>query len=146
MRPSSYGVLLLTSSLNYPETIGLDQGATVELDGVREAAWDRSESFPITNSIDRAPDNEDDASGSWSALWNDFAIYFFVTVTDDDLRNDSSNWREDDGVEILLDFGSDRNDTDLDGDNHQIVAPVGARQRCFRCARQHRPRCLRGRQ
>lgn len=72
----------------------------ITIDGVKDASYPAS--TPITKALVGTP-SATNLSASWSGLWDNTNIYLFVSVTDNDLRNDSNNsWWDDDGVEIFI--------------------------------------------
>ena len=129
--PSTFGTISLVAARPFLATPGLASSQNIEVDGERDAAWDTAQEVELNKTFGRMNDGPTDISATWSAVWNPTALYFYVTVTDDDLRNDSEDWWQDDGIEILLDFGDDRGDEELDDNNHQIVMQWGERNTVF---------------
>ncbi|MFW5851377.1 MAG: glycoside hydrolase family 9 protein [Bacteroidota bacterium] len=58
-------------------------------------------------------------SAEWSGMWDNSNVYLFISVTDDELYNDSGTaWYEDDGVEVFID-GDNSKGTTYDNNDFQ---------------------------
>lgn len=58
---------------------------------------------------------------TWSGLWNNNNLYIFITVTDNDLSNDSGgNWYHDDAIEICFDGGNEKASS-YDSNDRQVA-------------------------
>jgi hypothetical protein len=92
--------LLVTTATN-EATIGkTTQG--IFIDGNKEAAWyGPVYGLDIINA--GSVGSEPDLSGSWTALFDQDFIYFYVDVNDDEQSSNKPNWYENDGVEIYID-------------------------------------------
>ncbi|MHC4439961.1 MAG: sugar-binding protein, partial [Planctomycetota bacterium] len=87
----------------------------VRVDGKAEALWSESRQYKIGNVIYESPSNEEDFSASYKAVWDEKNLYLLVDVTDDNLKNDSSEFWLDDCVEIFVD--ADNSKSGSYGDN-----------------------------
>ncbi|OAV44539.1 hypothetical protein A3850_008560 [Lewinella sp. 4G2] len=119
--PSLFGSILLSRMAPIPAVKTIAADSRITIDGVREDLWDNSPTLSLTNCSGRERNGEDDLAGEFSMLWDDRGLYFFVSVTDDDLVNDSRDFFQDDGVEILLDLGYNRSES-VDGNDHRLTA------------------------
>ena len=86
------------------------------IDGVIDAGWVSTDEQNIDRRILGNISNPQDLSAEWKATWDDTHLYLLVTVHDEDLRNNSSNWWDDDSVEIFIDADASRG-TSYDGVN-----------------------------
>jgi hypothetical protein len=91
----------------------------VAVDGVREAAWDAAQPYPIRNRFNAdmtAAAPEASAQGTIRALWDGPVLYLLVEVTGDATRADSvtPNWNrgsyapESDGLFVSMDVFNDQ--------------------------------------
>ncbi len=92
----------------------------VEIDGVEDTSWNSPDTISIETNVSGEVSDSDDLAGTWKAQWDENALYFFISVTDDDLQNDSDPWYEDDGVEIYIDSDNSKNTT-YGSDDHQLT-------------------------
>ena len=116
--PSQFGEAVLQSVAPPP---GIASTATaITIDGTAEAAWDDVALYDVANVVKPTVTDSTDLSARWQALWDSTYLYFFVAVADDDLRNDSENWYDDDGIEIYLDADNSKNQ-DYGSDEYQIT-------------------------
>ncbi len=90
------------------------------VDGIRDVLWDTSVVLPVNKEIQPIITNDQDLSAVWSAVWDEEHLYFYISVEDDDLQNDSTNWYEDDGVEIYIDADNSKNQF-YDENDYQIT-------------------------
>lgn len=81
----------------------------IPIDGMREGAY-VGEVYEVTKTL-IAPSETLSVAAQWTSLWDDEYLYFHIDVTDDDLRNDSEAYYEDDGVEIFIDADNSRDST-----------------------------------
>jgi len=87
----------------------------VVVDGKAEALWSQAREYKIGNVIYSPPSNDEDFSASYKALFDDKNLYVLVNVTDDSLKNDSSDFWLDDSVEVFVD--ADNSKSGSYGDN-----------------------------
>jgi len=87
----------------------------VVVDGKAEALWSEARPYKIGNIIYLLPSNDEDFSASYKALWDEKNLYVLVDVTDENLKNDSSDFWLDDCVEIFVD--ADNSKSGSYGDN-----------------------------
>ena len=116
--PYLFGEAVL-QSVNPPPAIA-NTTTPITVDGAAEATWSKATSFDIANEVKPTVSDSTDLSATWQAQWDSTNLYFFVAVKDDDLRNDSKDWYNDDGVEIYLDADNSKNSTYGD-DEYQIT-------------------------
>ncbi len=107
-------------------------------DAVWAAATERSydDFFTVSGA---EPDDEEDLSVTWKALWDDENLYVLVNVRDDQIINDEEcNW-DDDGIEVYIDaqnidsidYRPNANDLPPDGaPAYQFTAIAGDRTAC----------------
>ncbi|WP_297082108.1 carbohydrate-binding protein [uncultured Demequina sp.] len=92
---------------------------TLEVDGIRDAAWDQAEEYPVANSFAAnmtgdAPDAT--AGGSMRLLWDGPMLYVLVEVTGDATQSDSAapTWNsasytpQSDGLFLFMDVFNDQ--------------------------------------
>ena len=98
----------------------------ITLDGIKDdAAWAEAEVNVLAKYHERPITGGDaDLSANWSSVWTDLALYFFVDVTDDDLRRSSTNYTLVDGFQLFLDLGYERG-PEPDDNDHRIVVQWG---------------------
>ena len=90
--------------------------AAITIDGTKDAAY--SNGTAIEKQLVGTP-TAANLSANWSALWDNTYLYVFVTVTDNDKRNDSgTSWWEDDGIELFVD-GNNNKATSYDANDFQ---------------------------
>lgn len=87
---------------------------TITIDGDADEAYVRFRE--VGNELSGAI-GAPDITAIWSGLWDNTNLYIIVSVTDDDLSNDSGDtWYEDDGIEIYID-GDNSKDRNYDNSN-----------------------------
>lgn len=97
---------------------------TITIDGFdNETNWTRA---GMTIERQAAPIALSDNSGYWRSFWDDENLYFFVNVSDNDVRNpDSSKAYDDDSVELYID-GNNSHNNSFDGyDDYQLIFRYG---------------------
>ncbi len=78
------------------------------IDGTREATWTDTP-LPIAKVLSTAPASAADASGTWTSLWDNENLYFFIDVNDNEHVVDSQGaWWEDDHIELYIDADGTR--------------------------------------
>jgi hypothetical protein len=87
----------------------------VVVDGEAEALWSQARQYKIGNVIYGSPSNDEDFSASYKAVYDEKNLYVLVDVTDDNLKNDSSDFWLDDCVEVFID--ADNSKSGSYGDN-----------------------------
>jgi hypothetical protein len=90
------------AEVDIPANIKKASGPVV-VDGKAEALWSQAREYKIGNVIYLPPSNDEDFSASYKALFDDKNLYVLVNVTDDSLKNDSSDFWLDDCVEVFVD-------------------------------------------
>ena len=108
--PSRFGEALL---LNLPPPPGLKKVTdSILVDGTQgEPLWSDVVPIELTNNFKDTAFENSNLSANWKSVWDNENLYFFVSVNDDDLRNDSDQWFEDDGIEIYIDADNSKNTT-----------------------------------
>ena len=100
--PSKFGEGTLTTVPPLP-IIGKSAEA-VAVDGARAGQWAGVESYDVARLVSGAATTRaGDLDAAWQSQWDDTNLYFFVSVADDTLVNDSDGWFYDDGIEIYID-------------------------------------------
>ncbi len=74
------------------------------IDGTIDPIWGSYATIPLTQGYNNPPD----LAATYQIMYDATNLYILVDVTDEDLRNDSGNDWEDDGVEIFIDIGNDK--------------------------------------
>jgi hypothetical protein len=121
--PSHFGLLQLVEVEPVPSIAAARD--TVNVDGTMDSTYAVATVYDLRYRVQPGIDDTTDFSGNWQALWDSAGLYFIVDITDDVLVNDSDNWYEDDGVEIYIDAGNEK-ETTYDGNDHQIVIEYGS--------------------
>ncbi|MEL7160181.1 MAG: sugar-binding protein, partial [Bacteroidota bacterium] len=116
-RPANFGSGRLRT-VAPPPPVYAAPGAPV-IDGQLDAAWLEVPAQAITQVIDTSINGAEDLSATWRALWNPTFLFLYVSVTDDELRDNSSDWFNDDGIELYLDMGLERGRT-YDNNDRQL--------------------------
>lgn len=98
----------------------------IVLDGSKEEGWANSEEYEIKNKI-LSIDNEMDLSGKVNVLYDNQYLYVLYTITDNQKRASSTNFWENDGVELYIDGNNDKATT-YDADDFQYVFRYDASQ------------------
>lgn len=109
--PEVFGMGLLQRTIPPPPVYAVPAELPITVDGLLEEAWWNANQEDITNVIEPIINGEEDLSASWRALWNQTFLYLFVSVTDDRLRDNSSDYFNDDAIEIYLDMGLERSES-----------------------------------
>ena len=72
-----------------------------------DAAWATANEYTLNGesftAVGDMPDDDDDLSCTWKALWDDDNFYFYAVVTDDYFSNDGPDAWQDDSFELYLD-------------------------------------------
>lgn len=110
-----------TYTLDFIDTDVSIQGTMTAptIDGTVDAVWDKAAKHRIESagSSDIALENDADYKATWSAMWDDFNVYFLFEVTDQELVfNDGSGSGigQDDGFDFML-SPKDANGDPIDG-------------------------------
>lgn len=119
VKPAVFGNGRLLRIAPPPKVYATTGGIPVTVDGLLDAAWEDVPEQIISNVIVPSVDDEEDLSATWRALWNPTFFYVFVSVTDDKQRDNSTDWFNDDGLEIFLDMGLERRE-EYDGNDLQL--------------------------
>ncbi|MGB6151857.1 MAG: sugar-binding protein, partial [Pricia sp.] len=116
--PSRFGEVVLLDTPPPPSIVEIADAVTV--DGSQEALWQDVPAIELANTFTEEAVDSLDRSANWKSVWDNENLYFFISVLDDDLQNDSDQWYEDDGVEIYIDADNSKNATYGDND-YQIT-------------------------
>ncbi|WP_155978002.1 fibronectin type III domain-containing protein [Pedobacter glucosidilyticus] len=76
--------------------------SAIVVDGVKESSW-AGVTLPIAKVTTGTVSGAADLSGTWQANYDATNLYIFADVTDDAINTTSSNWYENDGIEIYID-------------------------------------------
>ena len=69
-----------------------------------EAAWATANEYTLDHAaVGDMPDDGDDLSTTWKALWDDDNLYVYLVVTDDYFSNDGPDAWQDDSFELYID-------------------------------------------
>ena len=117
--PRALGIARLESSEEVATIFGVTDGLNIAVDGEYEEGWWNAETLSLGNLIDGNSDGPEDLSATWRALWNPTFLYLYVSVTDDALRDNSSDYYNDDAIEVYLDFGLECTD-EYDANDRQL--------------------------
>lgn len=104
----------------------LKTNTSITIDGIRDEIWNSAHEYTLGNKI-LIVDNETDLSGKVNVLYNDQNLYVFYTVTDNQKRASSTNFWENDGVELYIDGNNDKA-TAYDANDFQFVIRHDASQ------------------
>ncbi len=85
------------------------------IDGKIDACWAQAKALDIKHSFYNPVSSPEDCSATYKALWDKEGLYVLVDVTDDDLRNDSEEYWQDDAIEVFID--ADNSKSSSYGDN-----------------------------
>jgi beta-glucanase (GH16 family) len=98
----------------------IGQSAPV-IDGTEENFWSPLQRDSLKSVVIGTVASASDLSANYKAAWDANALYFFVNVKDDSLRNDSGTavW-DDDAVELFID-GNNEKDTAYDSNDRQYI-------------------------
>lgn len=83
----------------------------IVVDGNREAAWDGRLIQESSKLVVGSVSGRTDLWANSGVTWDASNVYVMVEVTDDVLRNDSSNVYDDDGLDIYFDMNNDGGET-----------------------------------
>ncbi len=89
------------------------------IDGYRDLIWESVMVQTLQNKAGTIT-GENDLSCNYSIAWDDDYLYFFVSVKDNVLNNDSVNPWDDDSIEIYID-GSNEKGSSYDQNDNQLV-------------------------
>ena len=130
--PGVFGTITTTEVAPIPTVNQLNASQNITLDGRNDdAAWAEAEVLELSNYFERdITPGVGDLAASWSSLWTPSALYFYVDVTDDDLRRNSTNFVLVDGFQIFLDLGYERT-TEVDGNDFRLVVQQGRPNQIF---------------
>lgn len=98
----------------------------VVIDGVEDPIWSNSNTYQLKNKI-LTVDNDADLSGKVNVLYDNQNLYVLYTVTDNQKRASSTNFWENDGVELYID-GNNEKATSYDANDFQFVIRYDASQ------------------
>jgi hypothetical protein len=73
------------------------------IDGKADDVWSAAQSHAIEHVAYNPASSPEDLSAGFKALWDSKALYLLVDVTDDKLVNDSTDYYQDDAVEVFID-------------------------------------------
>jgi len=92
------------------------------INGSEGMVWTPAIQYDLNQSIEGSAANASDFSAYYKTIWDKENLIFVVNVSDDILKNDSPTGLEsfDDGVEIYLDIGNDKNSA-YDTDDHHFL-------------------------
>ena len=117
--PDVFGTGTLEAFVETPAVYALPAGTNITLDGELDPVWEDFPAVPLDNVLLGGFDGSDDLSATWRARWSPTFLYLFVSVTDDELKQNSRDWYNDDSVEFFLDAGLERT-TSYDGNDRQF--------------------------
>ncbi|MFN0057962.1 MAG: family 16 glycoside hydrolase [Planctomycetota bacterium] len=116
-----------------PPTSGASGAADLEIlstivapfiDGEADAVWAVAAAMPIALRVAGTIGGEADASGVFQALYDVDHLYLLFTVRDEARQNDSTLPWHDDGCEIFIDGGNERQNF-LDDNDAQLIFGAG---------------------
>jgi hypothetical protein len=73
------------------------------IDGTADEVWSAAEKNKLTNVLYAPVSSPNDLSANFKTMWDKDALYMFVDVTDDILKNGAANPWDNDSVEIYID-------------------------------------------
>ena len=118
--PASLGTLRLRA-VTPPVAVGYGaEAAEVDARG-DEPAYAAADVHDVAIAVQPGDGGADDLSATWQSYYDATALYFLVTVTDDDLQRDSDNWYEDDGIEIYLDADNSKDFATYGPNDYQLT-------------------------
>ncbi len=88
------------------------------IDGKAEDTWSKSPKLSLDNKIYAAPSSKEDLSANYQALWDKDNLYIFVDVNDNVLKKDSTDFYQDDAVEIFIDADNSKTGSYGNNDYH----------------------------
>lgn len=82
------------------------------IDGTEEDLWSAAKQYKLDNVIYSPISSPEDFSAYYKAMWDQDNLYVFVDVTDDELTNDSdsSQWFQDDCIEVFIDADNSKSE------------------------------------
>lgn len=96
----------------------------ITIDGIAEGIWDEAFEYELTHKI-LTVDNAKDLSAKVKVLYDDQSLYFLYNVVDDVKRASSTNFWENDGIEIYIDGNNDKA-TSYDANDFQFIVRYDA--------------------
>lgn len=77
----------------------------ITIDGTPDAIWSNASVLPASAAklLSGTVTNTADLSGTFKALWDNTYLYVYADVTDESLKNESTNAYDDDGIEVYID-------------------------------------------
>lgn len=96
----------------------------ITIDGIAEGIWDEAFEYELTHKI-LTVDNAKDLSAKVKVLYDDQSLYFLYNVVDDVKRASSTNFWENDGIEIYIDGNNDKATT-YDANDFQFIVRYDA--------------------
>ena len=93
-----------------------------DIDGLWDSAWAFVPEISMQQEILETPENWFDFHGSYRAMWDEYNLYFFVSVYDDTLRTDNADPSNNDAIELYFDGDNSKNDetTGYDTNDNQM--------------------------
>lgn len=88
----------------------------IVIDGRAEGLWSEARQYKISNVVYSPISSNEDCSASYKAMWDAEHLYLLVNVTDDHLKNDSSDDWLDDSVEVFIDADNSKSGSYDDND------------------------------
>jgi hypothetical protein len=88
------------------------------IDGKVDEVWGKAQSYTLGHSYYKPVTGPEDCSASFKALWDKDGLYLLVDVLDDDLRHDSSEYWNDDSIEVFIDADNSKSGS-YDSDDYQ---------------------------
>lgn len=83
----------------------------INIDGAIENQWDVQPALPLAHTPIGSVEDSSDLSAYFKAMYDNDSLYFLVDVTDDTTIRDSDGGFDDDGIEVFIDVGNDKNST-----------------------------------
>lgn len=111
-----------TITLSVTDFLGvkfLKTNTPIVIDGVIEPAWEEATEYELAKKL-MTVDNSSDLSALIKVLYDDQALYFYYNVVDNAKRASSTNFWENDGIEIYIDGNNDKA-TAYDANDFQFV-------------------------
>lgn len=91
-----------------------------EVDGTGDSLWNTNLAEPITKTVNGSVSDDNDLSASFKGMYTSDSLYLLVDVVDDTLVRDNDGDYRDDGLEIFIDVGNDKN-TSYGQDDYQFT-------------------------
>jgi hypothetical protein len=81
------------------------------IDGDMDMIWQYAavDSMKKKRASDQPIISNEDFSGEFRMLWNENNVYLFISVTDDDIYTQNTNYWQNDAVQFYIDGGNDKN-------------------------------------